>query len=105
MRPSHARTIRSQSTPPAAPHNSLLRAGDRSVETRDVSLVQSTPCPFRSLQAAKPSNHGPVTMTSAHDTLQAQAFAQVTCFSFAPARTLLRGLSEQEIDDSLRRRS
>src|SRR4026208_2527488 len=57
MRPSHDRTIRSQSTLPAATHNSLLRAGDRSVETRDVSLVQSTPCPFRFHQAAKPSNH------------------------------------------------
>src|SRR6185503_6136340 len=56
MRPSHDRTTRSQSTPPAAPRNSLLRASDRSVETRDGSLVQSTPCPFRFRQAAEPSN-------------------------------------------------
>src|SRR6185369_12520665 len=42
--------------PPVAPHNSLLRVSDRSVETRDGSLVQSTPCPFRFRQAAKPSN-------------------------------------------------
>jgi hypothetical protein len=39
----------------------------------------------------------------ARDSLKAQA-AVVTCFSFAPARTLLRGLSETGIDDALQRR-
>src|SRR4030095_15073790 len=88
MRPSHDRTIRSQSTPPAAPHNSLLRAGDRSVKTRDGSLVQSTPCPFRFRQAAKPSNHKerPSSPPPAH-VLTPGCSRQSHCRSLTPVST------------------